>query len=146
MMMRLVIPAMLLLTPASVVGADIPRNGELGIPSSEEMARVCGENPDVNTDKRIAYCVLSELDGAEGVMAMIANNREAASEAYWDCADRPEINSFALLNACMEQELELNPAHTTVIDDGGSRMNVKDEGNTNALEKDQSTNQLEKEN
>jgi hypothetical protein len=109
MVKRLVIPAVLLLTPANVVGADIPRNGELRIPSTEEMVQVCKENLDVNTDKRLTHCVLSELDGAEGVMEMIADDRGAASEAYWDCVDMPEINSFALLNACMKQELGIDP-------------------------------------
>jgi len=146
MMKRLVIPALLLLTPASVVGADIPRNGELKIPSTEELTQVCREDPNVNTDKRLTYCVLSELDGAEGVMEMIADNRKAASEAYWDCVDTPEINSFALLSACMEQELEIDPTVTSVIDGGGFQMQVVDDADINGLEKDQNISELEKEN
>jgi len=76
-------------------------------------------------------------------MEMLADNRKAASEAYWDCVDTPEINSFALLSACIEQEIEIDPAVTSVIDDRGFQMYVEDEGDINVLEKDQNINELE---
>jgi hypothetical protein len=146
MMKRLAIPALLLFGPASVVGADIPRDGKLRVPSTEEVAQVCKENPDIDTDKRLMYCVLGEFDGAERVLEMIADDREAASEAYWNCADTPEINSFALLNACMEQELEIDRAVTSVADDGSYQKLVEDGGDIDASGKDQDIDELEKEN
>ena len=146
MVKRLAIPALLLFGPASVVGADIPRDGKLRVPSTEEVAQVCKENPDINTDKRLMYCVLGEFDGAERVLEMIADDREAASEAYWNCVDTPEINSFALLNACMEQELEIDRAATSVADDGSYQKLVEDGGDFHVREKDQDIDELEKEN
>jgi len=150
MLKRLVIPALLLFVPASVVGADIPRDGKIRAPSTEEVAQVCKEDPDINTDKRLIYCVLSEFDGADGVLEMIADDREAASEAYWDCVDTPEINSFALLNACMEQELEIDRAATSVTDDASYQKHVEGHvevgGDIHAPEKDQDIDGPEKEN
>ena len=119
MIKRSAIAVLLLLAPASVVGADIPRDGKLRVPSTEEVARACKERPEVDTDKRLKYCVLSELSGAEGVMEMITGHREAASRAYWDCVDTPEIDSYAMLNACMEQALEDDPTVTNARGDDG---------------------------
>lgn len=106
-MERLLLAALFFMISSSVTVAEIPRDGFIKAPTTEEAAAICESNLEGDTeDRRLVYCVVSELEGASNVIELISNHPEVASEAYWDCADNPKIGTFTQLNRCMTTELE----------------------------------------
>ncbi len=86
--------------------ADIPRNGEIKIPTKEEAISICKKNPYIDSNFLLLGCVQQEQASAKSVLQMLDANKTDATNAYWTCVKNPYIDTFMLLSGCMQQELD----------------------------------------
>lgn len=86
--------------------SDIPRDGNLKVPSKEEAIQICKRNQFIDNNMLLASCVRMEQQSARRIIDMMSSDRDAASEAYWNCVKNQFIDNFSLLASCMDQERE----------------------------------------